>query len=99
MLKKETGLVSKDRYFVTVEVIGYYQVKNEQLPLLVEKGKQATVGDYIRLIKEQYDEETELINLSPYMEFRVRTPKPKGIRLFKVLRMVKDFTYNPVTKI
>lgn len=88
-----------DRYFVTIEAIGYFGVKNEQLPLLVEKGKLPTVGGYTRLIKEQYKEDVELINITPQMEFRVRMPQPKGVRLFKVLRMMRDFTYKPITKV
>ncbi|MCR2806889.1 hypothetical protein [Paenibacillus soyae] len=99
ILQENNTLVSKDRFFVTIESIGYFEVKNEQLPLLVEKGKQATVGDYIRLIKEHYQEDAELTNITPYMEFRVKHPKPKGTRGFKVLRMTRDFTYRPVTKI
>ncbi|MFC4101252.1 hypothetical protein [Paenibacillus xanthanilyticus] len=98
-IKETDTTVTKDKYFVTVEAVGYYEVKNEQHELFLDKGKQATVGDYVRLIKEVFDVDAELKNISPHMEFKVTNPKPKGIRSIKMLRITKDYTYRPITKI
>ncbi|MFB9328401.1 hypothetical protein ACFFSY_20920 [Paenibacillus aurantiacus] len=98
-IKETDSTVTKDKYYVTVEAVDYYEVKNEQHAMFLDKGKQATVGDYVQLFKEVYDVDAELKSISPYMEFKVPNPEPKGIRLLKVLRITKDFTYRPITKI
>ncbi|GFN33031.1 hypothetical protein [Paenibacillus xylaniclasticus] len=91
--------VVKDKFFVTVQAIDYYGATVEQFEMLLDRGTTANVGDCIELFKKQYGLDTELKNVSPYMEFKVIEPQPKGIRQFTVLRIVKDYTYQPVTKL
>ncbi|MBB3111004.1 hypothetical protein FHS18_003072 [Paenibacillus phyllosphaerae] len=98
-LNDDEAIVSKDKYYALVEATDYYEVKSEQIPLFLEKGKQPTVGDYIRLFKDHFRVDTEIKSFTPYMEFKVTNPQPKGLRNLKVLRLAKDFTYRPITKL
>jgi|GEM_PF-2523765 hypothetical protein len=91
--------VVKDKFFVMVQTVDYYGKKVDQFDLLLDKGSVANVGDYIQLFKKHYNLDAELKNVSPYMEFKVISPQPKGIRQITVLRIARDYTYQPITKL
>ncbi|WP_127529392.1 hypothetical protein [Paenibacillus kobensis] len=95
----EERSVVKDKFVVTVQTLDYYGMRVDQLELMLDRGLVANVGDYIQLFKKKYDVDAELKNVSPYMEFKIADPKPKGIRQITVLRTAKDLTYQPITKL
>ncbi|WCF11552.1 hypothetical protein NDS46_31845 (plasmid) [Paenibacillus thiaminolyticus] len=90
--------VIKDKFLATIEVTDYYGIKTREVELIVDRGKLPTIGNYIDLFREKYELETEIKDI-PMMEFRVKNPEPKGIRMLRARRLVKDYTYTPVTKI
>ncbi|EFM12236.1 hypothetical protein PaecuDRAFT_0916 [Paenibacillus curdlanolyticus YK9] len=98
-MQDEERSVIKDRYFVSVQTLDYYGARVDHLEMLLNRGSVATAGDYIALFKKHYNVDAELKNVMPYMEFRVALPEPKGIRQITVLKIAKDITYQPITKI
>ncbi|MWC30634.1 hypothetical protein [Paenibacillus sp. MMS18-CY102] len=98
-MQEEPRSVVKDKYYITVQTLDYFGSRVDHIDLMVDRGSVANAGDYIQLFKQRYDVDAELKNVSPYMEFKVISPKPKGIRQITVIKIAKDFTYQPITKI
>ncbi|MDD9265547.1 hypothetical protein ACFPES_00735 [Paenibacillus sp. GCM10023248] len=92
-------ITTQDKYFLTVEITDYFGVRTEQLELFVDIGTKPTVGHYIDLFLRHYDLEVELKNIAPAMEFKILHPKPQGIRVLKAIRLSRDWTYKPITKL
>lgn len=95
----EKEVVTKDRYFVTVEVQGYYGSRLEQYMFSIARGNLPVVKDFIALFKEKLNLDTELKDLAPYMVFAPKEYQPKGVQFIRVVRVVKDYTFAPVTRI
>jgi hypothetical protein len=91
-------IVSKDKYYVSVEITDYYGKKIQQIEILVERGMVPSIGDYIQLFKETYEVDVEIKDI-PTMEFRVKDVAPQGIRILRALRIIRDYTYTPITKL
>lgn len=96
---EDSKLVTKDKFIVSVKLHEYYGDKSAQYSILVDKGKNPSVGELQGMLETGLGFSMKLTALSPFIEYKPVNPESKGLRMATIFRISKDHTYKPITRI
>lgn len=94
----ENEIISKEKYTTTLEITSLSGERTfQQISFFKEVGQAPNMGDFIHLIKTELGEEVEIGELAPYWVFKTVLGHPTSIKNIRVVRTMKDNTFQKVT--
>jgi hypothetical protein len=97
-MNKVSGVVSKDKHYVSVEIQEFYSTKKEQFEIEVEKGVKPTLGDYVAMFKRELGIDMEIKSMGAFLEFKPTNPVAKGVKCILITKTTSANNYIPVSK-
>lgn len=95
---QDNEITSKDKYSTTLEITSLSGERTfRQISFFKEVGQAPNMGDFIQLIKTELGEEVEIETLQPYWVFKTVLGHPTNIKNIRVVRTMKDNTFQKVT--
>jgi hypothetical protein len=90
---------SKDLFFISLEIKTRYEKRKEQKELKLPIGEVPTVKTISELILQEYQFETAIPHSLNPISFKPLNWEKTDIMEIVVIRVAKDYTYRPITKL